>query len=83
VQARRLFVGPLGNRLASRALQVPLLALWAIFPRCPAAAELPARDVLQPGASTAKPVFDKNPDSFMTSERTNTQDTDGLCGRQS
>ena len=29
-----------------------------------------------------KAVFDKNPDGFMTSERTNTQGADGPCGRQ-
>jgi len=29
-----------------------------------------------------KGAFDKNPDSFMTSERTNTQGADGTCGRQ-
>jgi Cu+-exporting ATPase len=29
-----------------------------------------------------KAVFDKNPDGFMISERTNTQGADGPCGRQ-
>ena len=33
-------------------------------------------------SSGCKAVFDKNPDGFMTSERTNTQVADGPCGRQ-
>jgi Cu+-exporting ATPase len=33
-------------------------------------------------SSGCKAVFDKNPDGFMTLERTNTQGADGPCGRQ-
>jgi Cu+-exporting ATPase len=29
-----------------------------------------------------KAVFDKNPNGFLTSERANTLDADGPCGRQ-